>query len=160
MKCPFCGKNNDRVLESRVAEEELAIRRRRECKSCMERFTSYERIEEKPLWVIKSDKRKELYVRDKLLGGVVRACHKLPVPLVTIERLVSDVERLLHKEKGREVTSSKIGEITLKKLQKLDTVAYVRFASVYRKFKDGSEFVHEIAKLPGGGNKKPRRVKK
>jgi transcriptional repressor NrdR len=151
VKCPFCGKTNDRVLESRVAEEGMAVRRRRECLGCKERFTSYERIEEKPLWVIKRDGRKETYSRDKLLGGVLRACHKRPVPLSAVEKLVSEVEKLLHKEKGREVKSQKLGELTLKKLQKLDPVAYVRFASVYHQFKKPEEFVVGMKKLLAGG---------
>ncbi|MCX5750524.1 MAG: transcriptional regulator NrdR [Candidatus Saganbacteria bacterium] len=153
MKCPFCGKKNDRVLESRVAEEGLAVRRRRECVGCKERFTSYERIEEKPLWVIKRDGRKETYSREKLLSGVVRACHKRSVALSAVERLVSEVEKLLHKEKGREVKSSKLGELTLKKLRKLDSVAYVRFASVYHQFKNPEEFFIEMKKLLSGGRR-------
>jgi transcriptional repressor NrdR len=131
----------------------MAVRRRRECRGCKERFTSYERIEEKPLWVIKRDGRKETYSREKLLGGVVRACHKRPVALSSVEKLVSEVEKLLHKEKGREVRSSKLGELTLKKLKKLDPVAYVRFASVYHRFKKPEEFFAEMKKLLSGGRR-------
>lgn len=149
MKCPFCSKDNDRVLESRITEDGNSIRRRRQCLSCKRRFTSYERIEEKPLWVLKRSGEKEQYARGKFLSGILRACHKLPIPMDRIEKMVGEVEEALQHEKGREVKSSQIGEIALKKLQKLNQVAYVRFASVYKQFKDAKEFmkvVKEVAK--------------
>ena len=144
MKCPFCEKENDKVLESRITENGQSIRRRRECLSCKRRFTSYERIEEKPLWVIKRNGHKESYNREKLLSGVLRACHKRPINMDRIEKMVSEVEEELQHEKGRIVSSSKIGEITLAKLGSLDQAAYIRFASVYRQFKNVAEFVKFI----------------
>ncbi len=147
MKCPFCQKESDKVLESRITEDGCATRRRRECLSCKKRFTSYERIEEKPLWVIKSSGQKESYNRDKVLSGVLRACHKLPIPMDRIEKMVSEIEETLQHEKGREVKSSQIGEVTLKKLRKLDQVAYVRFASVYKQFKDVKEFIKVVKEV-------------
>ncbi len=147
MKCPFCNKESDKVLESRMTKDGAAIRRRRECLSCKKRFTSYERIEEKPLWVIKKNGQKESYSRAKLLSGVLRACHKLPIPMDKIEKMVSEVEETLQHEKGREVKSSQIGEVTLKKLRKLDQVAYVRFASVYKQFKDVKEFIKVVKEV-------------
>ncbi|OGC08332.1 transcriptional regulator NrdR [candidate division WOR-1 bacterium RIFOXYD2_FULL_36_8] len=146
MKCPFCDKDNDKVLESRITENGQSIRRRRECLSCKHRFTSYERIEEKPFWVIKRSGHKESYNREKLLSGVLRACHKRPINMDKIEKMVSNVEEELQHEKGREVKSSKIGEITLNRLSKLDQVAYIRFASVYKQFKNVAEFVKFINK--------------
>ena len=144
MKCPFCEKENDKVLESRITENGQSIRRRRECLSCKRRFTSYERIEEKPLWVIKRNGHKESYNREKLLSGVLRACHKRPINMDRIEKMVSEVEEELQHEKGRIVSSSKIGEITFAKLGSLDQAAYIRFASVYRQFKNVAEFVKFI----------------
>lgn len=147
MKCPFCDKDNDKVLESRTTENAGAVRRRRQCIACKKRFTSYERIEEKPLWVIKKGGAKESYNREKLLRGVLRACHKRPIPMDKIEKMVSEVEEALQHEKGREVKSSQIGEIALKKMRKLDQVAYVRFASVYKQFKDVKEFIKVVKEV-------------
>ncbi|MBU0574608.1 MAG: transcriptional regulator NrdR [Candidatus Margulisiibacteriota bacterium] len=147
MKCPFCLKDNDRVVESREIDNGEGVRRRRECISCKKRFTSYERIMERPLWVIKKDKEKELYDRKKILDGLTRACHKRPISSSMIEKIAHDIEKALHKEKGREVKSSRIGEIILKRLKGVDPVAYVRFASVYRDFKDVKGFAEEIKKL-------------
>lgn len=144
MKCPFCSLESDKVLESRVTEDGTSVRRRRECLSCHKRFTSYERIEEKPLWVIKRDGQKESYSREKLLSGVLRACHKLPISMDKIEKMISLVEETLQHGKGREVKSTQIGEVTLKNLRKLDQVAYVRFASVYKQFKDVKEFIKVV----------------
>lgn len=144
MKCPYCSKDNDKVLESRETSDGYAVRRRRQCISCKKRFTSYERIEEKPLWVVKRDGNKEQYNRAKLLSGVLRACHKLPIAMDKIEKMIREVEVTLQHEKGREVKSSQIGEITLRKLQRLNQVAYVRFASVYKQFKDVKEFVKSV----------------
>jgi len=147
MKCPFCDKESDKVLESRITENGAAVRRRRQCLACKRRFTSYERIEEKPFWVIKSAGHKESYSRNKLLSGVLRACHKRPIPMDKIEKMISEVEETLQHEKGREVKSSKIGEITLTKLSKLDKVAYIRFASVYKQFKNVKEFIKFIKEV-------------
>ncbi len=147
MKCPFCNKDNDRVLESRSTESGNSIKRRRQCLSCKKRFTSYERIEEKPLWVIKKNGEKEQYNHDKLLSGVLRACHKLPIAMDKIENIIREVEEELQHEKGREVQSSQIGKITLKKMKKLNQVAYVRFASVYKQFKDVKEFIKVVKEV-------------
>ncbi|MBI5700295.1 transcriptional repressor NrdR [Candidatus Saganbacteria bacterium] len=149
MRCPFCSKDNDKVLESRIVNNGDSVRRRRQCLSCKRRFTSSERIEEKLPWVVKRDGQREKYSRGKLLSGVLRACHKLPIPMDKIEKMIKEVEEALQHQESREVKSSQIGDITLKKLQNLNQIAYVRFASVYKKFKDASEFikvVKEVAK--------------
>jgi len=154
MKCPFCKKAEDKVLESREIEEGKAVRRRRECLSCHERFTSYERVEEKPLLVVKRDGRKEQFSREKIKNGILKACEKRPVTIELMDKTVYEIEKAVHLEEGREVTASKIGEIVMDKLQGIDKIAYVRFASVYRKFENVSEFVEEIkeinASLPAG----------
>jgi transcriptional repressor NrdR len=147
MKCPFCNKDNDKVLESRTSESGEVIRRRRECLSCHKRFTSYEKIIERPLWVIKKNGEKEIYDRGKLFSGITRACHKRSIPIFDIERVVGKIEKDLHKEKGREVKSYRIGEIALKYLKKIDRIAYIRFASVYKQFNDVSEFVRELKEV-------------
>jgi transcriptional repressor NrdR len=147
MKCPFCENIEDKVLESREIEDGKAIRRRRECASCRGRFTSYERVEEKPILVIKRDGRREQFSRDKVLAGIFRACEKRPVSGETVEELADDIERNLHREVGREVLSSKIGELVMERLQKIDKIAYIRFASVYRKFEDLSEFIKEVKEI-------------
>lgn len=147
MRCPFCNKDNDKVLESRTSEVGEVIRRRRECLSCHKRFTSYEKIVERPLWVIKKNGEKELYDRRKLFSGITRACHKRLIPISDIERVVSKIEKDLHNEKGREVKSYRIGEIALGYLRKMDRIAYIRFASVYKQFKDVSELVKEIKEV-------------
>jgi transcriptional repressor NrdR len=147
MKCPFCQSLEDKVLESREADEGRAIRRRRECLSCRGRFTSYERVEEKPLMVIKRDGRREQFNREKICSGIFRACEKRPVSAEAIEAMVDEVERELHREAGREVLSSKIGEMVMDRIQKVDKIAYIRFASVYRKFEDISEFVKEVKEI-------------
>jgi transcriptional repressor NrdR len=147
MKCPFCDNLEDKVLESRETDDGDAIRRRRECLSCRGRFTSYERIEERPLLVIKRDGRREQFSREKVIKGILHACEKRPVSLETIEAIVDEVEKEMHREAGREVLSSKIGEMVMEKLQETDKVAYVRFASVYRKFEDVSDFLREVKEL-------------
>lgn len=147
MKCPFCNSSEDKVLESREAGEGNTIRRRRECLSCHERFTSYERIEERPLFVIKRDGRREQFSRDKVVKGILHACEKRPVPIDTIEAIVDEVEKRIHREEGREVSSAQIGEQVMEKLQAIDKVAYIRFASVYRKFEHVSEFLKEVKEL-------------
>jgi transcriptional repressor NrdR len=147
MKCPFCESVEDKVLESREAEEGKSVRRRRECLACRGRFTSYERIEERPLFVIKRDGRREQFSRDKIVKGILHACEKRPVSIEGIESIVDEIERELHREAGREVLSSKIGELVMEKLQQADKVAYVRFASVYRKFEHISEFLKEVKEI-------------
>jgi len=147
MKCPFCDSVEDKVLESREVEDSSTIRRRRECLSCRERFTSYERIEERPLLVIKRDGRREQFSRDKVIKGIMHACEKRPVSIEAIETIVDEIEKEMHREGGREVLSSKIGELVMEKLQAIDKVAYIRFASVYRKFEHVSEFLKEVKEL-------------
>jgi len=147
MKCPFCNAIEDKVLESRETEEGEAIRRRRECAACRGRFTSYERVEEKPILVIKRDGRREQFSREKIRTGILRASEKRPVSLDAVEKMMDEIERVLHREDGREVLSSKIGELAMERLQLLDKIAYVRFASVYRKFEDLSEFIKEVKEL-------------
>ena len=147
MKCPFCESVEDKVLESREVEDGITIRRRRECLSCRGRFTSYERIEERPLLVIKRDGRREQFSRTKVIKGILHACEKRPVSMDTIELIADEVEKELHREAGREVLSSKIGGLVMEKLQAIDKVAYIRFASVYRKFEDVSEFLKEVKEV-------------
>lgn len=150
MKCPFCENIEDKVLESREIDEGRAVRRRRECSSCRGRFTSYERVEEKPLLVIKRDGRREQFSRDKLAAGILKACEKRPVSVEAVEEMIDEIEREIHREAGREVLSSKIGEMVMKKLQGMDKIAYVRFASVYRKFEDPSEFIKHAKEISIG----------
>ena len=147
MHCPFCDHTEDKVLESRETEEGRAVRRRRECMKCGERFTSYERIELRPLTVVKRSGQREQFSREKLFGGIFRSCEKRPVPLDTIEALVDEVELFAYREWGREVETKNLGELIMSRLQKIDQVAYVRFASVYRQFEDVSEFVKEVKVL-------------
>lgn len=146
MKCPFCGAES-RVVESRHAPDEEAIRRRRECTSCGRRFSTMERVEAPPLIVVKKDGRREQFNRDKLLSGILKACEKRPVPLETVEKLVDDVERDLRSALDREVPSVVIGERVMDALRMIDGVAYVRFASVYREFKDLNEFREQLEQL-------------
>ncbi|WP_374713042.1 transcriptional regulator NrdR [Symbiobacterium terraclitae] len=146
MKCPFCGAES-RVVESRHAPDEEAIRRRRECTSCGRRFSTMERVEAPPLIVVKKDGRREQFNRDKLLSGILKACEKRPVPLEAIEKLVDDIERDLRSALDREVPSVEIGERVMNALRALDGVAYVRFASVYREFKDLNEFREQLEQL-------------
>ena len=147
MKCPFCDSIEDKVLESREVDDANTVRRRRECLSCRGRFTSYERIEVRPLMVLKRDGRREQFSRDKVIKGILHACEKRPVSIDTIETIVDEIEKELHREAGREVMSSKIGELVMEKLQLADKVAYIRFASVYRKFEHVSEFLKEVKEL-------------
>jgi len=147
MKCPFCSYYDTGVIESRHIENELVIRRRRICKKCKKRFTTYERIDLIPLMVIKKDDRRETFSREKIANGVIKACEKRPISMETISNLVSDIEDTIKNEGVNEVKSSVIGELIISKLRILDEVAYVRFASVYRQFKDVSSFVKEIKKL-------------
>ncbi len=153
MKCPYCGEDNDRVLDSRPAEDGSKIRRRRECLACKKRFTTYEVVESLPLIVIKKDGTREAFDRGKMLGGMLRACEKRAVPLEKLETAATEIETSLQNSLEREVTSGAIGSLVMEKLKEIDEVAYVRFASVYRRFKDVSSFMTEIQSLlgPDGG---------
>ena len=147
MKCPFCGYEESRVIDSRPTDEGERIRRRRECLKCQKRFTTYEIIESLPIIVIKKDKSREVFNRDKLLNGLLRACEKRPVSLDTLEHMIDEIETVIQNSLDREVTSDKIGELVMDKLRAADEVAYVRFASVYRQFKDINTFKEELNKL-------------
>ncbi len=147
MKCPFCGYEESKVIDSRPTDEGERIRRRRECIGCLKRFTTYEIIESVPVIVVKKDKSREVFDRNKLFNGMLRACEKRPVSLESIERAVDEIEVTLQNSLDREVTSVRIGELAMDKLKDLDEVAYVRFASVYRQFKDINTFMDELAKL-------------
>ena len=147
MKCPFCGHQEDKVVDSRASSEGAAIRRRRECLACGKRFTTYEHIEEHRLMVIKKDGRREPFDRNKLLGGLVKACEKRPVGMDQLQQLVDELERDLSTSFDREVSSREIGERIMRRLHALDPVAYVRFASVYREFKDVEQFMSELKDL-------------
>jgi len=147
MKCPFCENPDTRVIDSRPTEEGHAIRRRRECDGCSRRFTTYEKIEEMLLMVIKKDGSRETFDRSKLMGGIIKACEKRPVPISEIEKVVDEIERGLNNTMEKEIESKFIGELIMEQLKKIDEVAYVRFASVYRQFTDVNTFVREIEKL-------------
>lgn len=147
MKCPFCGSLENKVINSRLTTNETSIRRRRECLSCSGRFTTYEYIEQTPILVIKRDGRRQAFDRQKLTSGLLRSCEKRPVPLAAIEALVAGVEKDLNNQMESEVSSLRVGEMVLSRLRALDEVAYVRFASVYRQFRDVSEFRDEIQSL-------------
>ncbi len=147
MKCPFCGKENTRVIDSRPADDSSSIRRRRQCDICGKRFTTYEKIETIPLVVSKKDNNREPYNRAKLEAGIIRSCHKSPVSVDQITALVDDVENIVFNMEEKEIPSHKIGELLMERLKKLDQVAYVRFASVYREFKDVNTFMDELKKI-------------
>lgn len=144
MKCPFCSHDNTRVIDSRPAEDNNSIRRRRVCDECGKRFTTYEKIETIPLIIIKKDNNREAYDRSKIEAGVLRACHKRPVSAQQITTLVDEVENEIFNREEREIPSGTIGELVMNKLKDLDAVAYVRFASVYREFKDVNTFMDEL----------------
>ena len=152
MKCPFCGYSESKVIDSRPTDEGERIRRRRECMNCAKRVTTYEIIESVPIIVVKKDKSREAFDRNKLFNGLLRACEKRPVSIETIERIVDEIETTLQNSLDREVTSIHIGELAMDKLKDTDEVAYVRFASVYRQFKDINTFMDELAKLLGEKN--------
>ena len=147
MKCPFCSSENTRVIDSRPADDNNSIRRRRLCDECNKRFTTYEKVETIPLIVIKKDNNREQYDRYKIESGVLRACHKRPVPAASISKLVDDVESEIFAREEKEIPSEVIGEILMDKIKDLDAVAYVRFASVYREFKDVNTFMNELKKM-------------
>ncbi len=144
MKCPFCNHLEDKVIDSRPTDENLAIRRRRECIRCGSRFTTYEKIENTPLFVIKKDGTRQTFDRYKLIGGIMRACEKRPVTLVQVEQLADETEQYFLNTLKKEIPSKEIGEVVMEKLRKLDQVAYVRFASVYKEFKDVDTFMEEL----------------
>lgn len=147
MKCPFCGYEESKVIDSRPTDEGERIRRRRECIKCAKRFTTYEIIESVPILVIKKDKSREVFDRNKLMSGLVRACEKRQVTIETLEKAVDEIEASLQNSLDREVTSIHIGELAMEKLKDIDEVAYVRFASVYRHFKDINAFMDELSML-------------
>ncbi|MFV0516463.1 MAG: transcriptional regulator NrdR [Aminipila sp.] len=147
MRCPFCENTDTKVIDSRPTEEGHAIRRRRECDKCNKRFTTYEKVEEMLLMVVKKDGRREVFDRNKILNGIIKACEKRPVAMGDIERVVNEIERGLNNLMEKEVQSEFIGELIMDQLKRLDEVAYVRFASVYRQFTDVNTFVAEIEKL-------------
>lgn len=146
MKCPFCGKDNTKVIDSRLTDDS-SIRRRRQCESCGKRFTTYEKIETMPLIVIKKDNNREPYDREKIVAGIVRSCHKRPVSITQINEMVDEIENQIFNMGEREIPTTKIGLIVMDKLKVVDEVAYVRFASVYREFKDVNTFMDEIKKI-------------
>ena len=147
MRCPFCGEENTRVIDSRPAEDSNAIRRRRQCDECGKRFTTYEKVETIPLVVIKKDNNREPYDRTKLQNGIIRSCHKRPVSMDTITEMVDEIETGIFGMDTKEIPTTTIGELVMEKLRKVDAVAYVRFASVYREFKDVNTFMNELKKF-------------
>ena len=149
MKCPYCGRPDTKVIDSRPTEEGFAIRRRRGCDGCGKRFTTYEKVEETILMVAKKDGRREAFDRTKVLSGIAKACEKRPVSMAQMEEMVSAIESTLHNQIEKEVDSNYIGELVMEELKKVDEVAYVRFASVYRQFTDVNTFIKEIEKLVG-----------
>ena len=147
MKCPFCGEDGTRVIDSRPADENMSIRRRRQCDKCQKRFTTYEKVEAIPLVVIKKDQTREPYDRTKIEKGVFRSCHKRPISVPQMNHLVDQVEAKVFSKEEREIPSSYIGELVMRYLEELDAVAYVRFASIYREFKDVDTFMEELKKI-------------
>ena len=147
MKCPYCGYLESKVVDSRPADEGASIRRRRECLACHKRFTTYETMESLPLMVIKKDGSRQSFDRGKVMGGLIRACEKRPVSYQALEGTVAEIEQVLQNQMDREISSAKIGELVMERLKTLDEVAYVRFASVYREFKDIDTFMAELHKL-------------
>ncbi len=147
MRCPFCAKEDNRVIDSRPVEENNSIRRRRICDSCGRRFTTYEKVETIPLVVIKKDQNREPYARSKIEGGILRACHKRPVSVNQIKKTVDEIEAEIFDREEKEISSREVGELVMDKIQDLDPVAYVRFASVYKEFKDVETFMDELEKV-------------
>jgi len=158
MRCPHCGYKEDKVVDSRATQEESAVRRRRECLKCGKRFTTYEYIEEVSLMVIKKDGRREPFDRKKVISGIMKACEKRPISMEKMEEIATSVERAIQKKSDREVSSPRIGELVMEKLKALDDVAYVRFASVYRQFKDVGQFMEELKGILGK-EKKQRKLR-
>lgn len=155
MKCPFCGYTDSRVVDSRPADDDSSIRRRRECLSCKQRFTTFEVVEHVQLVVIKKDGSRQAFDRSKLLNGLLKSCEKRPVPLRRLEEIVDEIEQQLQNRLDREVESRQIGELVMDKLRTVDEIAYIRFASVYRRFQDISSFMDELNALVKGGKEPP-----
>ena len=153
MRCPFCDNEDTKVIDSRPIDDGKAIRRRRECEKCVKRFTTYEKVETTIIMIIKKDGSRQAFDRDKLMNGIIKACEKRPVALADIERVVDSIERGLNNMMEKEVKSTFLGELVMEQLKDLDEVAYVRFASVYRSFKDVNTFIKEIEALVGQKNK-------
>ena len=147
MKCPFCGNMNTRVVDSRPGKIEFEVRRRRECQACVNRFTTYERVEQAPVMIVKKDGRREEFNREKVLAGIKKACEKRAISIDQIEETVDTIERSLRETSDREVASKLVGEKIIQSLKQIDDVAYVRFASVYREFKDVTDFIEELKDL-------------
>jgi len=157
MKCPYCGYKEDKVVDSRLSHDNSAVRRRRECLNCAKRFTTYEYVEDISLMVIKKDGRRQAFDRKKLLSGIMKACEKRPVSIEKMEEIATGVERAIQKDSSREVPSVKIGALVMDRLKLLDDVAYVRFASVYRQFRDISQFMTELEGILKKQNRKNKR---
>ena len=147
MKCPYCNAQDTKVIDSRPADDNSSIRRRRQCEKCGKRFTTYEKLETMPLMVIKKDRSRETYDRSKIESGIIHSCHKRPVSIQQINQMIDEIENEIFTMEDREVETSVIGELVMQKLKQLDEVAYVRFASVYREFKDVNTFMEELGKL-------------
>ncbi len=147
MKCPYCGYQESKVVDSRHSDDNTSIRRRRECLSCQKRFTTYETVESLPMIVVKKDNSRQAFDRNKILNGMVRACEKRPVSMADMERVADEIEQIVQNSLDREVSTVHIGELVMERLKPLDEVAYVRFASVYRQFKDINSFMHELNKI-------------
>ncbi len=147
MKCPYCGYQESKVVDSRHSEDNTSIRRRRECLACQKRFTTYETVESLPMVVVKKDNSRQSFDRSKILNGMVRACEKRPVAMADLEHAVDEIEQIIQNSLDREVSTERIGELVMERLKPLDEVAYVRFASVYRQFKDINSFMHELTKI-------------
>ena len=147
MKCPYCGYQESKVVDSRHSEDGTSIRRRRECLSCQKRFTTYETVESLPIVVVKKDNSRQAFDRNKILNGMVRACEKRPVSMADLEAATMEIEQIIQNSLEREVSTEKIGELVMERLKPLDEVSYVRFASVYRQFKDINSFMHELNKI-------------
>jgi transcriptional repressor NrdR len=147
MKCPFCSHIETKVLDSRPTEDNTSIRRRRECLGCQKRFTTYENVEDIPVYVIKKDGTREAFNKRKILSGILKSCEKRPVSVIEIEKIVDEIEKQIYNTMDQEINSNSIGELVMEKLKKLDDVAYVRFASVYKQFKDINTFIDELQKI-------------
>jgi transcriptional repressor NrdR len=150
MKCPFCGDQDSKVVDSRHSDDGLSIRRRRECMNCQRRFTTYEYVETLPIIVVKRDGSRQAFDRNKILNGMVRACEKRQVPFAELERVTTEIEQTIQNSLEREVTADKIGEMVMERLKPLDEVAYIRFASVYRRFQDVNSFMQEVSRFLEG----------
>ena len=150
MKCPYCGDQESKVVDSRHSEDGLSIRRRRECMNCQRRFTTYEYVETLPIIVVKRDGSRQAFDRNKILNGMVRACEKRQVPFATLEKVTTEIEQNIQNSLEREVTADKIGEMVMERLKPLDEVAYIRFASVYRRFQDVNSFMQEVSRFLEG----------